>query len=384
MEGIRATLQRYRVEFDTYFLEGSLHEGDPSPIAVALDAAARAGAPVRVRGRAVAADDRVRRRQGPRARALDRRADVLRRRRRLPGGQVPARLRPRDLRARRRPPRLHRAAEGDRELARRGPGPRRDPDPAVRAHRRGRRPGEDVQAPRRLRDARRADRADRRRRHALVHALALARLDDRPRRRARGQAGPGEPRLLRAVRARADRVDLRATSTTAGWRRRSPPSARRDGAQRLRARADRAGCSRSRARCARRSSGARRTGSRATRSSSAQAFAAFYRDSPVREEPDAALRASGSRSASRRSARSPARSACSASPPRSRCDDHRPRAAARAVRARRQPRPGHLQRRRSACSIPASQLRSCAETFRSSPPRAARPAARGRTSSAAT
>jgi arginyl-tRNA synthetase len=37
MEGIRATLHRYRVDFDTYFLEGSLHDGDPSPIALALD-----------------------------------------------------------------------------------------------------------------------------------------------------------------------------------------------------------------------------------------------------------------------------------------------------------------------------------------------------------
>jgi arginyl-tRNA synthetase len=37
MEGIRETLHRYRVDFDTYFLEGSLHEGDPSPIAVAFD-----------------------------------------------------------------------------------------------------------------------------------------------------------------------------------------------------------------------------------------------------------------------------------------------------------------------------------------------------------
>jgi arginyl-tRNA synthetase len=36
MESIRATLKAYRVEFDSYFLEGSLHEGDPSPIAVAF------------------------------------------------------------------------------------------------------------------------------------------------------------------------------------------------------------------------------------------------------------------------------------------------------------------------------------------------------------
>ena len=37
MESIRATLHAYRVEFDSFFLEGSLHDGDPSPIAVAFD-----------------------------------------------------------------------------------------------------------------------------------------------------------------------------------------------------------------------------------------------------------------------------------------------------------------------------------------------------------
>ena len=58
MESIRATLAAYRVEFDSFFLEGSLHEGDPSPIAIALRAAARAGPLVRVRGRAVAAHER--------------------------------------------------------------------------------------------------------------------------------------------------------------------------------------------------------------------------------------------------------------------------------------------------------------------------------------
>jgi arginyl-tRNA synthetase len=36
MEGIRSTLHAYRVDFDTYFLENSLHEGDPSPIDIAL------------------------------------------------------------------------------------------------------------------------------------------------------------------------------------------------------------------------------------------------------------------------------------------------------------------------------------------------------------
>jgi arginyl-tRNA synthetase len=37
MEGIRNTLHAYRVDYDTFFLEGSLHEGDPSPIQIALD-----------------------------------------------------------------------------------------------------------------------------------------------------------------------------------------------------------------------------------------------------------------------------------------------------------------------------------------------------------
>ena len=37
MQGIRATLHRYRVDFDTYFLENSLHEGHPSKIDIALD-----------------------------------------------------------------------------------------------------------------------------------------------------------------------------------------------------------------------------------------------------------------------------------------------------------------------------------------------------------
>jgi arginyl-tRNA synthetase len=37
MESIRATLEAYRVRFDSFFLEGSLHEGDPSPIAIAYE-----------------------------------------------------------------------------------------------------------------------------------------------------------------------------------------------------------------------------------------------------------------------------------------------------------------------------------------------------------
>jgi arginyl-tRNA synthetase len=37
MAGIRETLRAYRVEFDVFFLEGSLHDGDPSAIAVAFE-----------------------------------------------------------------------------------------------------------------------------------------------------------------------------------------------------------------------------------------------------------------------------------------------------------------------------------------------------------
>ncbi|MGI8512215.1 MAG: arginine--tRNA ligase [Solirubrobacteraceae bacterium] len=43
MEGIRATLERYRVPFDSFFLERSLHEGDPSPVARALAGLEAAG-----------------------------------------------------------------------------------------------------------------------------------------------------------------------------------------------------------------------------------------------------------------------------------------------------------------------------------------------------
>src|SRR5688500_7296989 len=37
MEGIRETLHAFRVDFDTFFLEGTLHEGDPSPLEIAFD-----------------------------------------------------------------------------------------------------------------------------------------------------------------------------------------------------------------------------------------------------------------------------------------------------------------------------------------------------------
>ena len=141
VERIRATLASYHVEFDNWFREASLHEGDPSPVQRALDDLPEGGHLPR-RRRAVAADQGARRRQrGPRAGAPHGRADLLRVRRRLRGVQTRARVRPLLHRARLRPPRLHRAHEGRRGGARRGPGAARDPDAAVRAHRRARREG---------------------------------------------------------------------------------------------------------------------------------------------------------------------------------------------------------------------------------------------------
>ena len=72
--------------------------------------AARAGPRLRGRRRGLAADDRLRRRQGPGAGQARRRADLLRRRLRLLPGQARARLRPVRHHARRRPPRLRRPA----------------------------------------------------------------------------------------------------------------------------------------------------------------------------------------------------------------------------------------------------------------------------------
>ena len=180
-------------------------------------------------------DGARRRREGPPAGEVQRRADVPRRGRRLPLGQAAPRLRPAGQRARLRPPRLRRPPEGDHRRGGRRPRPADRPAAPVRARRRGRRARLDVQAPRRLRHAQRADRGDRRRRDALLHALALGRLDRRPRPHARQGAVAREPRLLRPVRARADVEDppRRGRGARAGGARRrttaasrwSPPSA---------------------------------------------------------------------------------------------------------------------------------------------------------------
>ena len=114
-----------------------------------------------------------------------------------------------DLRARRRPPRLRRrGCRRSRRCSATTASRSRCSSTSSSTSSRAARASEDVQAPRRRRLPRRAARRDRRRRRALVPRLARARPDDRARRRPRRGADEEEPRLLRAVRARADRGDL--------------------------------------------------------------------------------------------------------------------------------------------------------------------------------
>ena len=198
LERIEATLERFRVNFDTWTRRPRSRRRFPDAVAL-LDTYEEDGA---VWARTICA----RRRQGPRARPLGRSAHVLRQGRRLHPAQVraeastgsiyvlgadhhgyvgtPAGAR-RDARA---PARVGRGAHL----------PARPP-------RRGRRGEEDVEAARRRRLPRRAHGRDRRRRCPLVPRLARTRPDDRARRRPGAGADEQEPRLLRPVRACPDR-----------------------------------------------------------------------------------------------------------------------------------------------------------------------------------
>ena len=120
LESVRATLDRFGVCFDNWFSERDLYSRGE------VDAGARPARGARPhlpqRGGALAAHDQLRRRQGPGADPRQRRADLPRRRRRLPLGQAGARLRTPDRRARRRPPRL-RGAAARRDRRRSAPNP---------------------------------------------------------------------------------------------------------------------------------------------------------------------------------------------------------------------------------------------------------------------
>ena len=207
MAGIRATLEAYRVHFDSWFLERTLHDGSPSPVERAITLLEERGHTYRSEG---ALWLRTKQFGDDKDRVLIRSSgettyfanDVAYHENKLERGyDRMINLLGSDHHGYIARMKASMAALGHR------PGPARDPDPPVRAHRRGRAPRLDVQAPRRLRDARRPDRGDRRRRHALLHAQPLARLDRRPRRRAGQVAGEGQPGLLRAVPPRALRLD---------------------------------------------------------------------------------------------------------------------------------------------------------------------------------
>ncbi len=114
LERIRGDAERFRRRASTSGSRSARCTRAPTGRRTSLQAlrCASRAADLRARRRPVAAHDELRRRQGPRARALDRRAHVLRVRHRLHAGQARARLRPPALRARRRPPRLLARHEG--------------------------------------------------------------------------------------------------------------------------------------------------------------------------------------------------------------------------------------------------------------------------------
>ena len=312
IERIKATLERFGVTFDTWFSERTpARRRDRARVRAACrDAGTPTGRRARCGcGPASFGDD-----QDRVIVSVGRRPDLLRRRRRLPREQARARLRAPDHAARRRPPRLRAALQGGAGRARRRPRPARDPAAPVRAHRRARRARLDVQAARRVHHARRPGRPDRRRRHALLHAPALARLDDRPRPRPGARGVGREPRLLRPVRARPDRLDP-AQGGQAGPPRSSGelslhPSERELVKKLLAFPAEAAEAAERRA--------PHRIAVYALEL--AQTFTAFYRDCQVVGAEPRGRRVVPARAlAWRPSARSPARSGCSASRRPSRC-----------------------------------------------------------------
>ena len=190
-------------------------------------------------------------------------ADLPRRRRRLPRRQARARLRPRDLRARRRPPRHAQLVRGGRADARLRPGAGRGAALPARPPDEGRRAGEDVEAPRRRRLPRRVHGRDRRRRRALVPRQPRPRPDDRDRRRPRRRAV--------ARRTRSTTSSTRTPGSPGSCATPATPRSRAEPRRRARAggaRARQAARGVPGGRRARRPSGAARTRSRPTRSAS--------------------------------------------------------------------------------------------------------------------
>ena len=92
IERIKATLERYRVHFDVWFSERTPARGRRA-IDRALERVEAAGQSYRSEGALWLRTTDFGDEQGPRARALQRDPDLLRRRHRVPRGQARARLR---------------------------------------------------------------------------------------------------------------------------------------------------------------------------------------------------------------------------------------------------------------------------------------------------
>ena len=198
LERIEASLERFRIHFDSWALQSRLEERLPE-LLPRLDTYERDGALWARSSEYGDEQDRVL------LRSETPRTDVSGGRRRVPRRQARARFRPRGLRARRRPPRHSQLVRGRRPHARLRPRPRRGAALPARPPDQGRRADEDVEAARRRRLARRLHRRDRDRRRALVPGQSQPRPGDRDRRRPRRRALREEPGLLRPVRPRADR-----------------------------------------------------------------------------------------------------------------------------------------------------------------------------------
>ena len=304
-----------RRDFDVWFSRALAARGRRRTPRVeqALALLEERGADLPLRRRAVAAHDRVRRRQGPRARALDRRAHLLRLRHRLPARQARARLRP--------PADACCGADHHGYIARMkaayealggDPRPARAADHAVRPPRRRRRALVDVQARGEfvtLDDLVAEIGVDAARWYLLG---ALARHDDRPRPRPRASASrPRTPSTTCSTRTRGSPRCWRKAGEAAGRCGAGGAGVRR---QRARAAAERAlikqaaGVPGEVAEAAERRAPHRIAPTRSSsRRTSRPSTATAGSSAP---SPSSSSR-SGSRCASRRSARSRARWTCS-------------------------------------------------------------------------